>query len=154
MFIFKIIFWISFSAIIYTFVFYIIVLKIFRRNHYKKDSDFLPTVSLIICAYNEEKSIAAKLQNTIKLDYPLDKLQVILADDGSMDKTVEIANGFKFVEILKLPRAGKTSAQNEAVKIAENDILVFSDANNIYKVDALKKLVRNFADERVGVACG
>ena len=94
------------------------------------------------------------MQNTIKLDYPLDKLQVILADDGSMDKTVEIANGFEFVEILKLPRAGKTSAQNEAVKIAENDILIFSDANNTYKVDALKKLVRNFADERVGVVCG
>ena len=73
-----------------------------RRNHYKKDSDFLPSVSLIICAYNEEKSIAAKLQNTIKLDYPLDKLQVILADDGSTDKTVEISNGFEFVELLKL----------------------------------------------------
>ena len=62
-----------------------------RRNHYIKDSNFLPTISLIICAYDEEKSIAAKLQNTIKLDYPLDKLQVILADDGSTDKTVEIA---------------------------------------------------------------
>ena len=150
----QIVFWISFSAIIYTFGLYIVVLKMIRRNHYIKDSDFLPTVSLIICAYNEEKSIAAKLQNTIKLDYPLDKLQVILADDGSTDKTVEIANGFEFVELLKLPRAGKTSAQNEAVKIARNEILVFSDANNIYKVDALKKLVRNFADERVGVACG
>ena len=57
-----------------------------RRNHYIKDSNFLPTISLIICAYDEEKSIAAKLQNTIKLDYPLDKLQVILDDDGSSNK--------------------------------------------------------------------
>ena len=150
----HIVFWISFSAILYTSVLYIVVLKIIRKNHYKKDSDYLPTVSLIICAYNEENNVAIKLENTLKLDYPREKLQVILADDGSTDTTVEIANGFEFVEIMKLSRGGKTRAQNDAVKIAQNEILVFSDANNIYKKDALKKLVRNFADKRVGVVCG
>ena len=77
-----------------------------------------------------------------------------MADDGSTDKTVEIAKEFEFVEILKLSREGKTMAQNKAVHKARNEILVFSDANNIYDEDALQKLVRNFADERIGVVCG
>ena len=149
-----IVFWISGCLIIYSTVIYYFLLKLFKQNHYKRNDQYLPSISIIICAYNEEKSIASKLQNTQGLNYPLEKMQIIVADDGSTDKTVEIANGFDFVEILKQPRAGKTSAQNEAVKIAENDILIFSDANNTYKVDALKKLVRNFADERVGVVCG
>jgi len=149
-----IVFWISGCLIIYSTVIYFFLLKLFKQNHYKKNDQYLPSISIIICAYNEEKNIASKLQNTWELDYPLEKMQIIVADDGSTDKTVEIANGFEFVEILKLPRAGKTCAQNEAVKISQNEILVFSDANNIYKVDALKKLVRNFSDERVGVVCG
>ena len=149
-----IVFWISGCLIIYSTVIYLFLLKLFKQKHYKTNDQYSPSISIIICAYNEEKSIASKLKNTLELDYPLEKMQVIVADVGSTDKTVEIANGFEFVEILKLPRAGKTSAQNEAVKIAENDILVFSDANNIYKVDALKKLVRNFSDERGGVVCG
>ncbi len=148
------IFWISGGLIIYTVAIYYFILKVLKQNNYEKNERYLPNISLIICAYNEEICVAAKLKNTFTLDYPLEKLQVILADDGSTDKTLEIANGFDFVEILKLSRGGKTSAQNEAVKIARNEILVFSDANNIYKKDALKKLVRNFADERVGVVCG
>ena len=150
----QIIFWISGCLIIYSTVIYFFLLKLFKQNHYKRNDQYLPSISIIICAYNEEKSIASKLQNTQGLDYPLEKMQIIVADDGSSDRTVELAKEFKFVNVLALVRGGKTNAQNEAVKIAENDILVFSDANNIYKVDALKKLVRNFADERVGVVCG
>ena len=148
------IFWISGGLIIYTTVIYYFILKVLKQNDYEKNEQYLPNISLIICAYNEEKCVAAKLKNTFTLDYPREKLQVILADDGSTDTTVEIANGFEFVEILKLSRGGKTRAQNDAVKIAQNEILVFSDANNIYKKDALKKLVRNFTDKRVGVVCG
>jgi len=148
------IFWISGGLIIYTTVIYYFILKVLKQNDYEKNEQYLPNISLIICAYNEEKCVAAKLKNTFTLDYPREKLQVILADDGSTDTTVEIANGFEFVEILKLSKGGKTRAQNDAVKIAQNEILVFSDANNIYKKDALKKLVRNFADKKVGVVCG
>jgi len=154
MIILQIIFWVNVGLIIYTTVIYYLILKVLKQNNYEKNEQYLPNISLIICTYNEEKNIAVKLENTLKLDYPREKLQVILADDGSTDTTVEIANGFELVEILKLSRGGKTHAQNEAVKKARNEILVFSDANNIYKNDALIKLSRNFADKKVGVVCG
>ena len=154
MIILQIIFWVNVGLIIYTTVIYYLILKVLKQNNYEKNEQYLPNISLIICTYNEEKNVAVKLENTLKLDYPREKLQVILADDGSTDTTVEIANGFELVEILKLSRGGKTHAQNEAVKKARNEILVFSDANNIYKNDALIKLSRNFADKKVGVVCG
>ena len=150
----EIIFWISISLIIYSTIIYLILLNLFRNNDYVVDEDYLPTITLIICAYNEEKNILNKFKNVEDLEYPMEKIQVILADDGSDDRTVEIAKSFNFVNILSLDRSGKTSAQNEAVKIAQNDILVFSDANSIYQPNAIKKLARNFADQRVGVVCG
>ena len=150
----EIIFWISISLIIYSTIIYLILLNLFRNNDYVVDEDYLPTITLIICAYNEEKNILNKFKNVEDLEYPMEKIQVILADDGSDDRTVEIAKSFNFVNVLSLDRSGKTSAQNEAVKIAENDILVFSDANSIYHPNAIKKLARNFADKRVGVVCG
>ena len=150
----EIIFWISISLIIYSTIIYLILLNLFRNNDYVVDEDYLPTITLIICAYNEEKNILNKFKNVEDLEYPMEKIQVILADDGSDDRTVEIAKSFNFVNILSLDRSGKTSAQNEAVKIAQNDILVFSDANSIYNPNAIKKLARNFADQRVGVVCG
>ena len=150
----EIIFWLSISLIIYSTIIYLILLNLFRNNDYVVDEDYLPTITLIICAYNEEKNILNKFKNVEDLEYPMEKIQVILADDGSDDRTVEIAKSFNFVNILSLDRSGKTSAQNEAVKIAQNDILVFSDANSIYHPNAIKKLARNFADQRVGVVCG
>ena len=150
----EIILWISIILIIYSTIIYLILLNLFRNNDYVVDEDYLPTITLIVCAYNEEKNILNKFNNVEDLEYPMEKMQVILADDGSDDRTVEIAKSFNFVNVLSLDRSGKTSAQNEAVKIAENDILVFSDANSIYHPDAIKKLARNFADQRVGVVCG
>ena len=150
----QIIFWLSVGLLIYTTVIYYLLLKVFKQNDYHKNDIYSPGITLIICAHNEEKCISEKLLNTLEIDYPKENLQVILADDGSTDKTVEIAKGFDFIEILELSRRGKTNAQNEAVQKAQNEILVFSDANNIYNRDALQKLARNFADERVGVVCG
>ena len=150
----EIVFWISISLVIYSTIIYPFLLNLFKKNNYDVDENYLPTVTLIICAYNEEKNILKKLKNVQELDYPFEKMQVILADDGSNDNTVEIAKNYNFINILSLDRSGKTSAQNESVKIAENDILVFSDANSIYHQNAIKKLVRNFADKRIGVVCG
>lgn len=150
----EIVFWISIGLIIYSTIIYLLLLKVFKHKKYVVDENYLPSITLIICAYNEEKNIQNKLKNVEEIEYPLEKMQVILADDGSDDGTVEIAKNFKFVNILSLDRLGKTNAQNEAAKVAENEILVFSDANSIYRSNALKKLVRNFSDEKVGVVCG
>ena len=150
----EIIFWINIGLIIYSTIIYLLLLKVFKHKKYVVDENYLPSITLIICAYNEEKNILNKLKNVEEIEYPLEKMQVILADDGSDDGTVKIAKNFKFVNILSLDRLGKTNAQNEAAKVAENEILVFSDANSIYRSNALKKLVRNFSDEKVGVVCG
>ena len=97
-----IVFWISGCLIIYSTVIYFFLLKLFKQNHYKRNDQYLPSISIIICAYNEEKSIASKLKNTWELDYPLEKMQIIVADDGSSDRTVELAREFKFVNVLAL----------------------------------------------------
>jgi len=104
MLVFQTLFWISGILIIYTSIIYYFILKLFQQIHYEKDEDYLPSISLVICAYNEEKRIREKLENTFNLEYPLEKLQVILADDGSADKTIEIAKTFEFVEVLSLSR--------------------------------------------------
>ena len=150
----EIIFWTSTSLIIYSTIIYLFLLTLLKNKNFVIDENYTPSITMIICAHNEEKNIQNKLNNIQNLDYPLEKIEVILADDGSDDSTVGIAKNFKFVKVLSLDRLGKTSAQNEAVKVAKNKILVFSDANNIYNSNALKKLVRNFADKRVGVVCG
>ncbi len=117
----------------------------------------LPTVTLVIAAFNEQRVIAAKLQNTFELDYPPERLRVIVAAHGSSDATVEVARGFasRGVTVLHDPqRRGKTAALNRAVEAATSEIIVFSDANNNFSVDALRQLVRHFADPRVGGVCG
>jgi len=117
----------------------------------------LPTISFVIAAYNEERVIGQKLMNTLSLDYPRDRLQVIVAADGCDDDTCRIADTFVDggVHVLHQPaRRGKTAALNRAVAAATGEIVVFSDANNHFNADALRKLVRHFADAHVGGVCG
>ena len=117
----------------------------------------LPTVTIVIAAYNEQRVIAAKLQNTFELDYPPDRLRVIVAAHGSTDATADIARGFssRGVTVLHDPqRRGKTAALNRGVEAATSEIVVFSDANNDFNADALRQLVRHFANPEVGGVCG
>ncbi|HEY9436179.1 MAG TPA: glycosyltransferase family 2 protein [Blastocatellia bacterium] len=119
--------------------------------------DITPRVSVIIAAYNEERDIGAKLKNTLWLDYPRDRMEIIVASDCSTDQTDEIVRGFgeQGVILRQQPeRFGKTVAQNRAVKISSGEILVFSDATTMYKRDAIRKIVRNFADPEVGCVAG
>jgi cellulose synthase/poly-beta-1,6-N-acetylglucosamine synthase-like glycosyltransferase len=112
-----------------------------------------PSVTLIITAYNEEKRLRKKLENTIKLDYPRDKLQVIVASDGSTDKTNDIVRDFadRKVELLDVKeRKGKENAQKEAIKAARGDIIVFSDVATILDPYGIREIVSNFADPAVG----
>ncbi len=115
-----------------------------------------PRVSLIIAARNEAASIAAKLENALALDYPHERLEVVIASDGSEDGTVGIARaaGGDRVRVLDLPRVGKAGALNAAVACATGEILVFSDANSLYAADAVRQLVAPFADPDVGGVAG
>jgi cellulose synthase/poly-beta-1,6-N-acetylglucosamine synthase-like glycosyltransferase len=113
---------------------------------------------MIIPAHNEERHLPAKLANLAALEYPKDRLEILFVSDGSTDATNEIlgrAAAAGDITLLALPaRGGKASALNQAVARARQDILVFSDAATLFARDAVSKLVRHFADPRVGVVCG
>ena len=111
-------------------------------------------VSLIIPAYDEEEVIAAKVANALRLDWPRERLQIIVADDGSTDATPERAREAGADLVLELPPGGKVAALNEAVAEADGEFLAFSDANSEWAPDALGRLLAPFADERVGYVCG
>jgi cellulose synthase/poly-beta-1,6-N-acetylglucosamine synthase-like glycosyltransferase len=118
------------------------------------EEEILPTVSLIIAAYNEETVIEAKVKNALELDFPRELLQIIVASDGSSDRTVEIAREAGADLVLELPRGGKIAAQNAAAKAATGSLLAFSDANSTWEADALTELIDPFRDPRVGYVCG
>ncbi len=153
------IFWISVFLVFYVYFGYPLILwaitAIVKKPVRKKD--ILPSVTILIAAYNEEECIAATLDNKLSLDYPADRMELIVISDSSDDKTDEIVMSYaqRGVRLLRQsPRAGKTAALNMAVPHATGEILVFSDANSIYATDALKKLTRNFADPSVGYVTG
>src|SRR5256885_17199354 len=111
--------------------------------------EFTPTVSVIIAAYNEERDLAAKLENTLALDYPRSKLDIIVTSDCSTDRTDEIVRSFapRGVKLHRqAERLGKTAAQNAAAEKATGEVLLFYDATTHYRPDVLRRLVASFAD--------
>ncbi len=155
----KIVFWFLTSLVIYTYLGYPVLVfllsRLFSRS-VRKD-DFTPSVSVIIAAYNEERDLPAKLDNMLSLDYPKDKLEIIVASDCSDDGTDEIVRSYAERGVIlhrQELRYGKTRAQQRAAKISSGEILVFSDATTIYDHDALRKIVRSFADPDVGCVAG
>lgn len=132
----------------------VLKLKTQAKNKVWKE---LPTVTLLIAAHNEEDSIASKLENALALDYPMDKLQILVATDGCTDNTVEIIKSFgkDGVELFEQKEhSGKICARNKAMEIVHSEFVVFSDANGMYKSDAIKQLMRHFTDEKIGCVCG
>jgi cellulose synthase/poly-beta-1,6-N-acetylglucosamine synthase-like glycosyltransferase len=158
----KILFWGSVDLVIYTyFLFPLLTVlrgKLFPRPLHvdQNDNSLLPTVSLLIAAYNEADVIQAKLENAVALDYPADKLEIIVVSDGSDDGTNEIVTAFpsERVRLLALPRQGKNSAVNTAVSHARHAILVFTDADSMLNADALTHLMQPLLDPDVGGAAG
>jgi cellulose synthase/poly-beta-1,6-N-acetylglucosamine synthase-like glycosyltransferase len=153
------IFWLSIGLILYTYLGYpILTLAIslfFNRSVRKVEIE--PNVTFLITAYNEEKYIRKKLENTLDLDYPRDKLEIIVASDGSTDKTDEIVREFagRGVALHRVEgRVGKTETQNRTVQVAKGDIVIFSDATTDYKKDAIRKIVRNYSDPSIGAVSG
>ncbi len=118
------------------------------------DENLLPMVSLVIASYNEEEVIEAKVKNALELEYPRERLEIIVASDGSKDATVELARKAGADLVLDLPRGGKIPAQNAAVEAASGSLLAFSDANSTWKPNALTELLEPFRDPRVGYVCG
>ena len=161
----KIIFWFAIFIIFWANIGYalslIILDKILKPKKLKKDYEIEPYVTLIIVAHNEEKVIEEKLKNVIKLDYPKEKLEILVSSDNSTDDTNKIVEEFieKNMEYnIKLykvkERKGKTNAQNEAVKIANGEILVMTDANSILKSDALREILSTFTAEDIAYVTG
>jgi cellulose synthase/poly-beta-1,6-N-acetylglucosamine synthase-like glycosyltransferase len=125
-----------------------------RRGGSPPPSPERPTVSLIVAAYEEEAVIAAKVANALALDYPRDRLEIVVAADGCRDATVAEARRAGADLVLDLPRGGKIRAQDTAVARSQAEIVAFSDANAMWEPDALGRLVTAFDDPDVGYACG
>lgn len=155
----EIIFIASIAFLAYTYAGYSVLVFLLSRLFARpaRSSQITPTVSVIIAAYNEERDIARKIDNTLALDYPKDKLEIIVASDCSTDGTDEIVRGYanRGVVLHRRPeRIGKSVAQNHAVRFSKGSVLVFSDATTMYHPDALRKIVRSFADPDVGCVAG
>lgn len=155
----EILYWASLAVLFYVYVGYplfVSVLALFFRRR-QQEPGYAPQLSVLIAAYNEEVGIRKKLEQTLALDYPTDKIEIIVLSDGSTDRTDAIVESFPDprVRLLRVEgRKGKTNAQNEGVKIARGDVLIFSDATTIYHPQALMYLASNYADRAVGAASG
>lgn len=154
-----IIFWLCVLFVLYVYAGYPLLLFVLAR--FRRAAPVYPAstpgVTLLISAYNEEQVIAEKLENSLALDYPRDQLQIIVAADGSDDGTTHIARSYagRGVELVHdLARRGKTSAINHAMTTARHDVVLFSDANNLYAAGAVRELVKPFSDASVGAVTG
>lgn len=135
----------------------LIILCLIRRHPVQPASEHLPAVSLIIASYNEERMIRRKIENSLRLNYPRDKLEIIVFSDGSTDRTDEIVKEYaaQGIRLFRFEgRKGKTYCNNEAVKLSNGEIIVFSDANSIYEPRAIRHLVRYFSNSAVGCVSG
>jgi cellulose synthase/poly-beta-1,6-N-acetylglucosamine synthase-like glycosyltransferase len=155
----QIVFWSASAALVYTYIgyplFVYLVSRIFPKSIAKKD--FEPQVTCLITAYNEEKAIRSKLENTLQIEYPTDKLEILVASDGSTDRTDEIVREFadRGVRLFhQAGRKGKTYTQNKAVEEARGEIILFSDATTDYQPNVLREILPNFADQTVGCVAG
>jgi cellulose synthase/poly-beta-1,6-N-acetylglucosamine synthase-like glycosyltransferase len=154
-----VILWGALGALVYVYVGYpaLVWLLATLRPRPVRRAPITPRTSFICTVYNEEAVIGEKLRNTLAFDYPVDQLEILIASDGSTDRTDEIVRAEQDprVRLLRVEgRVGKTATQNEAVRAATGEILVFSDATTMYRPDAVGRIVRNFADPDVGLATG
>jgi cellulose synthase/poly-beta-1,6-N-acetylglucosamine synthase-like glycosyltransferase len=153
----ELFFWIAVAIPLYAFAGYPILLMILGLIIHRtvKKQPTWPQVSLLIPAYNEARVMARKIENSLALDYPRDRIEIVVVSDGSSDKTVEIARASGGVRVLALPKnRGKVAALNAAVPKLRGEVIVFSDASALPAPDALRRLMENFADPAVGAVSG
>ncbi len=154
--------WISLFIVVYTFVGYGILLflivkikRLFAQPFQFKVDAVLPTVTILIAAWNEEEMIVEKIHNTLAIDYPKDKLQIIFITDGSTDQTPELIKPFTAVTLLHNDvRDGKMAAIKRAIPHANGEIMIFTDANTFLNDQAIKELVKHYQNAKVGAVAG
>ena len=156
----RFVFWIAAALVFYVYLGYPLLmaaLRAFIRRPVRRAA-IEPSLTLLIPAFNEAAVIERKIRNAVEVDYPSDKLEIIVASDGSTDGTVAIAQEFARhgrIRLLAFPRnRGKMATLNAAVLEAHGAIIVFSDAPAVLDRDALRRLVENFADPAVGAVSG
>jgi len=156
----RALFWGSLGALGWTHVGYPLAVAGLARVRPRpvRRADIEPTVTFIVAAHDEEVVIERRIQNVLELDYPHDRRELVVVSDGSTDRTddlvASLAADDERVRLLRVPRGGKTAAQDSAVRVSTSEVLAFSDANTHWRPDALRKLVRNFADPAVAYVCG
>jgi len=151
----ELVFWIAAGLLVYAHAGYPALLRLLARPARRpRAPGALPSVSLIVAAHDEEEVIGRRVQNAQALDYPRERLELIVSSDGSTDATVERAREAGADLVLDLPRGGKVRAQDAAVERARGEIVAFSDANAYWEPDALRALVAQFGDSGVGYVCG
>jgi cellulose synthase/poly-beta-1,6-N-acetylglucosamine synthase-like glycosyltransferase len=155
----RIVFWLTAFLLFYVYAGYPLLLALiglFVRRP-RPDAGYTPRISVLIAAYNEEEAIERKIQQTLALEYPADKIEVLVLSDCSTDRTDEIVKEFpdSRVRLVRMPeRRGKTFAQNIGVKEATGQVIIFSDATAIYHAKALLYLACNYQDASVGAVSG
>ncbi len=161
----KLLFWSAWAVIFYAYVGFPLLLAAFarlssRRSHQPPDAvpdTQAPRVAMVVAAFNEERVLAAKLENSRRIDYPQDRFQLVIGSDGSTDATEEILDSVRDPWVcahLFQERRGKISVLNELMASVDADIVVMSDANTMFDPDAIRKLVAHFDDPRVGCVSG
>ena len=161
----KILFWACLLIVFYTYLGYGILLyiiirlrRLFKGKPQKAvmpQDDELPTMTLMICAYNEEDVVAEKMENTLAIDYPKDKLRIMWVTDGSNDHTNELLSAYPEVDIVFSPeRRGKTAALKHGLRELQTRYVAFTDANTMINTGALREIARLFCDPTVGCVSG
>ena len=156
----KVLFWGSLGALAWTQAGYPVAAAVLARVRGKpvRKDDFEPSVSIVVAAHNEDAVVGSRIENLLAQDYPRDRFEVVVASDASTDETNAIVRAIAEtnpqVRLLECERAGKVAAQNRAVRETTGEIVAFSDANARWAPDALRLLVRNFADPDVAYVCG
>jgi len=152
----EVLFWLAGAALAWTHALYpglAYSLARLRARPVRKDDAHAPTVAVIVAAYNEEGVIERRVANLRALDYPPDRLEIVVTSDESSDRTDELAEA-SGARVIRNPRGGKVAAQDRAVRETASEVVAFSDANATWAPDALRKLVRNFADPDIGYVTG
>jgi cellulose synthase/poly-beta-1,6-N-acetylglucosamine synthase-like glycosyltransferase len=153
----EILFWTSLALLVWTHAGYpaaaLLAARLRRGQTPNTSRTDVPAVAVIVAAHDEESVIVRRIENLLALDYPRDRLEVVVTSDASSDRTEELAAAAG-ARVIRNPRGGKVAAQDRAVRETESELVAFSDANATWAPDALRKLVRPFADPGVAYVCG